>query len=46
MDLSFTLILLVILILCSAFFSGSETAMMSLNKYKLRHMAKRKNKAA
>ncbi|WP_440993750.1 HlyC/CorC family transporter [Cysteiniphilum litorale] len=46
MDLSFTLLLLVILILCSAFFSGSETAMMSLNKYKLRHMAKRKNKAA
>ena len=46
MDFSFTLILLVILILCSAFFSGSETAMMSLNKYKLRHMAKRKNKAA
>lgn len=46
MDLSFTVIALVILILCSAFFSGSETAMMSLNKYKLRHLAKQKNKAA
>ncbi|WP_395946685.1 HlyC/CorC family transporter [Caedibacter taeniospiralis] len=46
MDLSFTLIVLGILILSSAFFSGAETAMMSLNKYKLRHMAKRKNKAA
>ena len=46
MDLSFTLILIAVLILCSAFFSGSETAMMSLNKYKLHHMAKRKNKAA
>ncbi|MFZ9034615.1 MAG: HlyC/CorC family transporter [Francisellaceae bacterium] len=46
MDLSFTLISLIILILLSAFFSGSETAMMSLNKYKLRHLAKHKNKAA
>ena len=46
MDLGFTLIAIVILILCSAFFSASETAMMSLNKYKLRHLAKHKNKAA
>lgn len=29
--------LLVVLILLSAFFSGSETALMSLNRYKLRH---------
>ena len=31
--------LLVILLLLSAFFSGSETALMSLNRYKLRHKA-------
>lgn len=30
---------LVVLILLSAFFSGSETALMSLNRYKLRHKA-------
>ena len=29
--------LLVVLLLLSAFFSGSETALMSLNRYKLRH---------
>ena len=46
MDLSITLIALVVLILCSAFFSSSETAMMSLNRYKLRHLAKQKNKSA
>ncbi|WP_116963481.1 HlyC/CorC family transporter [Fastidiosibacter lacustris] len=46
MDINLTLIALALLILCSAFFSASETAMMSLNKYKLRHLAKRKNKAA
>ncbi|WP_235826830.1 HlyC/CorC family transporter [Facilibium subflavum] len=44
--LGITITALVILILCSAFFSGSETAMMALNRYKLRHLAKRKHKAA
>ena len=34
------LVLLFILILCSAFFSGSETGMMSLNRYRLKHLAK------
>ena len=34
------LVLLCILILCSAFFSGSETGMMSLNRYRLKHLAK------
>lgn len=29
------------LILCSAFFSSSETAMMALNKYRLRHLEKK-----
>jgi len=32
---------LVILILVSAFFSSSETALISLNRYRLRHLAKR-----
>jgi Mg2+/Co2+ transporter CorB len=31
-------ILLFILLLCSAFFSSSETALMSLNRYRLRHL--------
>ncbi|MCG5516314.1 MULTISPECIES: HlyC/CorC family transporter [Ectothiorhodospira] len=30
---------LVTLFFCSAFFSGSETALMSLNRYRMRHMA-------
>ena len=32
--------ILFILFLLSAFFSGSETALMSLNRYKLKHLAK------
>ncbi|HQU14720.1 MAG: magnesium/cobalt efflux protein [Chromatiales bacterium 21-64-14] len=31
---------LVVLILLSAFFSGSETSLMALNRYRLRHLAK------
>lgn len=30
---------LVLLVLCSAFFSGTETALMALNRYRLRHLA-------
>jgi len=37
---------LLLLILASAYFSSSETAMMSLNRYKLRHMAKHQHKGA
>ena len=40
------LIVLIILIAISAFFSGSETGMMSLNRYRLRHLARRENKSA
>ena len=40
------LITLVILIAISAYFSSSETSMMSLNRYRLRHLAKDKNKVA
>lgn len=37
---------LVVLILCSAYFSASETAMMSLNRYRLRHLAQKQHKGA
>jgi len=35
-----------ILILISAYFSGSETGMMSLNRYRLRHLEKQKHRGA
>ena len=38
--------LLVVLLLLSAFFSGSETALMSLNRYHLRHKARAGNRGA
>lgn len=39
-------ILLGILILLSAYFSGSETGMMSINRYRLKHLENEGNKAA
>jgi len=38
-------LILIILFLLSAFFSGTETALMALNRYKLKHLAK-ENKGA
>ncbi|WP_430459527.1 HlyC/CorC family transporter [Thalassolituus sp. LLYu03] len=38
--------ILVLLIIFSGFFSSSETGMMSLNRYRLRHLAKSKHKGA
>ena len=38
--------ILVVLVLVSGFFSGSETALMSLNRYRLRHQANNGHKAA
>ena len=38
--------ILLFLILVSGFFSGSETGLMSLNRYRLRHLADKKNKGA
>ncbi len=38
--------MLIFLILVSGFFSGSETGLMSLNRYRLRHLADKKNKGA
>ncbi|AZG35274.1 MAG: CNNM domain-containing protein [Shewanella psychromarinicola] len=40
------LIFLLVLIVMSAYFSGSETAMMSLNRYRLRHLAANGHKGA
>lgn len=39
-------IILLCLIIISGFFSGAEIGMMSLNRYRLRHLAKQKNKHA
>lgn len=38
--------ILALLILVSGFFSGSETALMTINRYRLRHLAKSGNKGA
>ncbi|WP_407295736.1 HlyC/CorC family transporter [Stutzerimonas zhaodongensis] len=38
--------MLVCLLLCSAFFSSSETGMLSLNRYRLRHQAKEGHRGA
>ncbi|MDF0533730.1 DUF21 domain-containing protein [Shewanella yunxiaonensis] len=40
------LLILLVLILISAYFSGSETAMMTLNRYRLRHLAGNGHKGA
>ncbi len=44
--LSFLFSALLVLILLSAFFSGSETGLMSLNRYKLKHQAEKKHGGA
>jgi Mg2+/Co2+ transporter CorB len=44
--LSVLLAALVFLILLSAFFSGSETGLMTLNRYRLRHLADKKHAGA
>ncbi|CNE64764.1 hemolysins and related proteins containing CBS domains [Yersinia bercovieri] len=40
------IIILVIMIVVSAYFSASETGMMTLNRYRLRHLSKQGNRAA
>jgi Mg2+/Co2+ transporter CorB len=46
MQIIFWLLILLALVFLSAFFSCSETGMMSVNHYKVRHAAKKGNKAA
>ncbi|WP_372742837.1 HlyC/CorC family transporter [Neptunomonas sp.] len=45
-SISFLLGVLCFLILCSAFFSSSETGMMSLNRYRLKHLVKQHHSGA
>ncbi|MGB0733221.1 MAG: CNNM domain-containing protein, partial [Pontibacterium sp.] len=45
-SIGFLSTILAILILCSAFFSSSETGMMSLNRYRLKHLVKNKHPGA
>lgn len=45
-SIGFLLGVLCFLILCSAFFSSSETGMMSLNRYRLKHLVKKKHRGA
>ncbi len=45
-SLSTLILILCFLILISAFFSASEIGMMSLNRYRLHHLVKKKNKKA
>ncbi|MGL5700786.1 MAG: HlyC/CorC family transporter [Kluyvera sp.] len=40
------IVTLVIMVVISAYFSGSETGMMTLNRYRLRHLAKQGNRQA
>ncbi|MEQ9723231.1 HlyC/CorC family transporter [Yersinia alsatica] len=40
------IIILVIMVIVSAYFSASETGMMTLNRYRLRHLSKQGNRAA
>ena len=46
MPLAGLISLLVVLLLLSAFFSGSETALMSLNRYHLRHKVRAGSRGA
>ncbi|MCK4742848.1 MAG: HlyC/CorC family transporter [Sulfuriflexus sp.] len=46
LSLAALFIIFIILILISGFFSGSETSLMTLNRYRLRHLAKDKHRGA
>jgi len=46
MPLSMLFSILVLMLILSAFFSGSETALMTLNRYRLRHLVKLKHAGA
>ncbi|ADA78361.1 transporter associated domain protein [Francisella tularensis] len=44
---TYTVVIIIFILICiSAFFSSSETAMIALNKYKLKHLAKKNHRAA
>ncbi|MDF1643166.1 MAG: HlyC/CorC family transporter [Pseudomonadales bacterium] len=43
---SFLIVVLIVLVVVSGFFSGSETAMMALNRYRLKHLVSQNNSNA
>ncbi|MDE4992363.1 CNNM domain-containing protein, partial [Francisella tularensis] len=44
---TYTVVIIIFILMCiSAFFSSSETAMMALNKYKLKPLSKKNHRAA
>ena len=45
-SISTLFIILGVLLFLSAFFSGSETALMALNRYRLRHLANKGHRGA
>ncbi|MCH6566507.1 MAG: DUF21 domain-containing protein, partial [Proteobacteria bacterium] len=45
-SLSLLFVILLVLILLSAFFSGSETGLMRLNRYRLKHLAEKNHGGA
>ena len=45
-SISTLIIILIVMIILSAYFSALETGMMTLNRYRLRHLAKHGNHAA
>jgi len=46
LPLSILFSVLAVLLILSAFFSGSETALMTLNRYRLQHLVKKKHRGA
>jgi len=46
LPLSALFAILILLLLCSGFFSSSETSMMALNRYRLNHLVRKGNKSA
>ena len=46
MHIELLIAVLILLICVSAFFSGSETGMMAINRYRLRHLTRKNNHAA
>ncbi len=45
-SLSTLFVALLIILICSGFFSSSETAMMAINRYRLNHLVRKGNKSA
>ena len=44
-DVSTLVLLIILMMVMLAFFSATETAMMTLNRYRLRHLVKQRHRA-